>query len=62
MLWVYYSAQILLFGAAIAWTIDGVRAEQPRPQTGHEPKAGGADRIVAATSRASRTRASLRSG
>jgi membrane protein len=26
MLWVYYSAQILLLGAAIAWTLEGVRS------------------------------------
>jgi membrane protein len=32
MLWIYYSSQILLFGAAIAWTIDGVRAEHPAPK------------------------------
>jgi uncharacterized BrkB/YihY/UPF0761 family membrane protein len=31
MLWVYYSSQILLFGAAVAWAIDGVRAEHPQP-------------------------------
>jgi membrane protein len=31
MLWVYYSSQILLFGAALAWALDGVRAEDPQP-------------------------------
>jgi membrane protein len=31
MLWVYYSSQILLFGAAVAWALDGVRAEDPHP-------------------------------
>jgi membrane protein len=31
MLWVYYSSQILLFGAAVAWAMDGVRAEHPQP-------------------------------
>ncbi|MED5618955.1 YihY/virulence factor BrkB family protein [Ideonella sp. BN130291] len=31
MLWVYYSSQILLFGAALAWALDGVRAEHPQP-------------------------------
>jgi uncharacterized BrkB/YihY/UPF0761 family membrane protein len=30
-MWVYYSSQILLFGAAIAWAIDGVRAEHAQP-------------------------------
>jgi membrane protein len=29
MLWVYYSTQILLLGAAVAWTLEGVRAEPP---------------------------------
>ncbi len=32
MLWVYYTSQILLFGAAVAWAIDGVRAEHPQPE------------------------------
>jgi len=31
MMWVYYSSQILLFGAAVAWAIDGVRAEDEQP-------------------------------
>jgi membrane protein len=31
MLWVYYSSQILLFGAAMTWALEGVRAEQPQP-------------------------------
>jgi membrane protein len=31
MLWVYYSSQILLFGAALAWALDGVRAEDEQP-------------------------------
>jgi membrane protein len=30
MMWIYYSSQILLFGAAIAWAIDGVRSVQPQ--------------------------------
>ena len=37
LMWVFYSSQILLFGAAIAWTLDGVRAEHPQPVAG--PKA-----------------------
>lgn len=31
MMWVYYSSQILLFGAAVAWALDGVRAEDVQP-------------------------------
>jgi membrane protein len=31
LLWVYYSSQILLYGAAVGWTLDGVRAEHSAP-------------------------------
>lgn len=31
LMWVYYSSQILLFGAALAWARDGVRAEHEQP-------------------------------
>jgi membrane protein len=44
LLWVYYSAQILLYGAAVAWARDGVRAEQPAPKPqppGHPAQAQG---------------------
>lgn len=36
MLWVYYSSQILLLGAALAWTVDGVqqRPHPPQPRGG----------------------------
>jgi len=56
MLWIYYTAQILLFGAAMAWSIDGVRAETPHPPDAASPPpaqkvaakaAAGADRSVA---------------
>ena len=31
LMWVFYSSQILLFGAAVAYARDGVRAEDPAP-------------------------------
>jgi membrane protein len=40
LLWVYYSAQILLFGTAVAWSLDGVRAAMPDETTPPAPAHG----------------------
>jgi membrane protein len=34
MLWIYYSSQILLLGAALAWTVDGAQQRPRLPQAG----------------------------